>query len=304
MQNSKFLFARISIVVMLFLVLGTSLAYSGAGQTGAIFLAIGVGARPEGMGGAFAAIANDPSAVNINPAGMVQVKTSQVTVMHNESLFDIKQEYVSYVAADGGKKALGGSLVYLNLGSQQSYSPANQPTGTFKSGDFSAGVAYARRVKPSLSYGVGLKFIRQKLASNSGSAFAIDFGLLLKPTNAPLTYGIVLQNLGTSIKVGNNRDPLPLTLRAGTAYQFDTLPLVVAADAYFIRNTDPEIHIGGEYRIQDTLALRAGYNSDDDLDNGFTFGIGFSQPEYDIDYAFVPYGVFGDSHRFSLTMKF
>ena len=88
-----------------------------AGTTGALFLNVGVNAKAEAMGGAYTAIADNSSAVNINPAGMTQIKNSEVSVMHNEYLLDITQDYFSYVTKVGGR-AFGGSLIYLDTGSQ------------------------------------------------------------------------------------------------------------------------------------------------------------------------------------------
>ncbi|MEW5946630.1 MAG: PorV/PorQ family protein [bacterium] len=273
------------------------------GTTGAIFLAIGIGARPEAMGGAYAAVADDANAVNINPAGMTQVVGREVTVMHNEYLLDLNQEYVSYVSGTG-RRAWGGSVVYLDMGVQTEYTTANQPGGTFHPDSFALTAAYAKQASLNASWGVNLKYVREKIAGYKGTAFALDAGLLYAPEGSPWRAGIVLQNLGTRIKLGDNSDPLPLTLRVGAAYQLRDYPLLIAGDLYFIKNSDAEFHFGAEYRLADVVGLRLGYNSDDDLDSGFTFGVGFRQETYALDYAFVPMGDFGDSHRFSLSMTF
>src|SRR5215468_8588160 len=50
------------------------------------FLKIGIGARAAGMGGAFVAVADDPSAVFWNPAGLARLDEDKTAVMvnHNE----------------------------------------------------------------------------------------------------------------------------------------------------------------------------------------------------------------------------
>ena len=42
-------------------------------NSGAAFLKIGTGARPEAMGGAYTALADDVSALHYNPAGLSSV---------------------------------------------------------------------------------------------------------------------------------------------------------------------------------------------------------------------------------------
>ncbi|MEW6201572.1 MAG: PorV/PorQ family protein [bacterium] len=291
----------LSVVMLLTLWLLPSAAMA-AGETGAIFLLVGVGARPEGMGGAFVAIADDANAVNINPAGITQIKGQQVTLMHNEYLLDFNHEYISY-AQGMGQTAWGGSLVYLDFGEFPAYSTANVYIGSFRPNSYALTAAYGFKSTEAVSYGVNLKYIREKLI-DTGTAFAVDAGVLITPPNVPWRVGAVLQNLGTKIKIGTESDPLPLTLRVGGAYKLLEYPLLLAGDVYFIRDSDPEFHFGAEYKLVDIVSLRLGYDSSAELDNGITFGVGFAQEGVALDYAFVPMGDFGDSHRFSISMNF
>jgi len=59
------------------------------GTTAAPFLTIGVGARAMGMGGAFAAVANDASAMFWNVGGMAQTDRLSLIFNHSEWLADI-----------------------------------------------------------------------------------------------------------------------------------------------------------------------------------------------------------------------
>lgn len=274
-----------------------------AGETGAIFLDIGVGGRPEGMGGAYTAVADDANSVVINPAGMTHVKGREVTVMHNDYMFDMDHEYIAYVS-NAGRRAWGGSLVYFDFGAVQGYTASNTFTGAFHPKSYALTVAYSRRPSESLSWGVSLKYIREKIADSKGDAIAIDGGVLYSPPGTGWRLGAALQNLGTKIDVGDTADPLPLTLRLGGAYRMKEYPVLLTSDLILIRHNSPELHFGLEYSFVEVAALRLGYNADNDLDSGLTFGLGFSQPEFKIDYAFVPMGVFGDAHRFSLSLMF
>jgi len=273
------------------------------GTVGSVFLIVGTSARCEGMGGACVATVNDASAVTYNPAAMAEQTGQMASFMHNETVLDLSQEYVSYVSSYGGT-AWGGSLVYFDMGSQQGFTTANQPTGAFRPNSYSLSFAYGKKANDTVSWGVGAKYIREKIESETGTAFALDAGLLYKPHNSQWRYAAVLSNFGTKIKIGSSADPLPLTLKTGAAYRMPKMPLTLALDAYFIKNSDPEYHFGAEYMVSDFIGVRAGFNSDDDLDNGYTFGVGFYQDKFGVDYAFIPMGVFGDSHRFSLTAKF
>ena len=75
--------------------LGVSLsapaAHAAPGEAGFAFLKLGVGARAMGMGSAYVALADDPTELYWNPAGLGAVEGSQVTVMHNEWIQDFRQ---------------------------------------------------------------------------------------------------------------------------------------------------------------------------------------------------------------------
>lgn len=278
-----------------------------AGTVGSVFLIVGTSARCEGMGGACSAAVNDASAVSINPAAMTETTGQQALFMHNETVLDLSQEYISYTSSYNGA-AWGGSLVYMDMGSQQAYSPTNVSQGSFRPNSYALTIAYAKKLSDNdaykISYGAAFKYIREKIASESGTAYAIDAGLLFKPKRSNWRVALVAQNIGTKIKLGSTADPLPMTFRLGAAYDLPSMPLTLTADLLSIKRSDPEYHFGAEYAISNYIRLRTGYNSDDDLDNGFTFGLGFAQESFGLDYAFIPMGVFGDSHRFSFSAKF
>ena len=59
---------------------------SGVGIGAATFLEIGVGARAAAMGGAYAAISDDATALYWNPAGVAWVDGLQIEFMHSEWL--------------------------------------------------------------------------------------------------------------------------------------------------------------------------------------------------------------------------
>lgn len=48
------------------------------------FMALGVGGRALGMGGAFVAVANDVTSGYYNPAGLANLNYPQIALMHSE----------------------------------------------------------------------------------------------------------------------------------------------------------------------------------------------------------------------------
>ena len=274
-----------------------------AGTSGGVFLNVGVSARAEGMGGAYSAIADDATSVTVNPAGMVQVSGQQVSVMHNESLLDIEQEYFSYVTSTGDK-AYGMGLTYVDFGSQGKYNAQNQFLGVFVPKGYALSFAYAVQATEVTSYGVALKYITQEIAEYDDNTFALDAGILYKPSDYGFRGAIVLSHLGSGLKLYQNEDPLPLTLKLASAYAFEEYPLLASADIYLIRDEDPEYHLGLQYTLSEIVPIRLGYDSGPDLDNGWTYGIGVQQESFSLDYAYTPAGDFDDHQRFSVIYSF
>ena len=73
------------------------------------------------------------------------------------------------------------------------------------------------------------------------------------------------------------------------------------------------ISLGTEFLSLDLLSLRAGYllplftqslNHSITIFTGFGAGIGLNIFGLKTDYSFIPFGILGDTHRLSISMKF
>ncbi len=101
-------------------------------------------------------------------------------------------------------------------------------------------------------------------------------------------------------KLGN--DPLPFEARVGLALTRG--PLVLALDIASPLDNDTYYCAGVEWWMWDGIALRAGYKTNQDIGQGLTAGLGFKKGKIQFDYAYVPYGDLGDTHKVSLGMSF
>lgn len=282
-----------------------------SGTTAADFLKIGIGARPAGLGEAFCAIADDVNAAYWNPAGLAQVKEFQFTTIYKHWFEDIKSGCLGYLhPGDKDAITMGVWMTYMDEGSMQEIKNDRTTGGTFKAEDIGITVSFAQALKKEFLAGANLKYIQQKIAGVSGSSIAGDIGLIYKPTKF-INLGLVVQNIGSKIKFVKEGFPLPLNLKTGISYKNKWI--ILALDANKPIDNDPLICLGLESKIANIVALRVGYkyqtkNQKLDLYEsasvGFTggFGLGFGNT-YFLDYAYVPYGDLGDTHRISFMMK-
>jgi len=279
-------------------------AVQDAGIYGADFLTLDPGARSSAMAGAFVAMADDINAIYFNPAGLVQLKENQIVFTHIPYLCDINYEFVGYVYPGDGY-ALGIALNYLYL-SMDATDLNGTNIGPVNATDAVYLFSFAKQFGKNLSSGVNIKIINSSIGSNLGQSIAFDFGglyqlpdlLFLKPR-----LGVVIQNMGRSIKLGQKEDPLPLVIRAG----------LLLSPVPFLKcevdiNKMAEIYnfgIGAEYELLSILSLRAGYKIGDEIEGlSAGFGICSSKKEgWQFDYAFVPTKL-GVLHKFSLISRF
>lgn len=266
------------------------------------FLEIGVGARPTGMGEAFCAVADDINAIYWNPAGLMQIKGKEVTFMHNEWLYDLKYEFLAYCQPTKvGMCAF--SLTYLRMGELEGKDKDDNPIGNFTAYDYALSIAYAVPANENVYVGITGKFIQQKIEKEKTSGIAIDIGMLyLDPSRKGFKVGAVLQNLGSKLKFVQKSESLPFAYKIGVSYKNDKFTF--AGDITNPEDNDIRVNLGIEYVPVSILTLRIGYNSQNDLDLGFSFGAGFRLKSSQIDYAFTPYGELDNAHRFSLTTRF
>ncbi|MEW6619408.1 MAG: PorV/PorQ family protein [bacterium] len=273
-----------------------------AGMCAAQFLKIGAGARPSGMGEAFCAVSNDINAVYWNPAGLYQINQKQATFMHNEWLYDIKYEFLAYCQpTDRGVSAV--SLIYLRMGDLEGKDMNDNPIGDFSAYDCALNIAYSLAANKNTYLGITGKLIQQKIENEKAKALAIDIGILhLESAKEGFKTAAVVQNLGSKLKFVQQPENLPLTYKMGISYKRNKL--LLATDITKPEDNNTRINIGVEYLFNPTLTLRAGYNSQNDLDSGWTVGAGVNLKSSQFDYAFVPYGELDDTHRFSVIIKF
>jgi outer membrane protein OmpA-like peptidoglycan-associated protein len=295
---------------------------SGAGSTSTNFQKIGMGARAAGMGNAFTGVADDVTAIFWNPAGLILAKGTQFNFTQGIWLQGVSDEYFAFSQNIDQDGAFGGSLEYLGTGSFPG--ALENPDGSYggvgpdiSASNYYATLAYAQRLgnwipgdffKRSL-LGLEASAVGQNVASVGNTASSFNLGYLYEITRKTFYVGALLSNVGTSIQNFTQ----PLSYRFAGSYQLRNTLMkkdrdIIALDANAYNDTGFKFDLGDEYQMtfgRNDVALRLGYNTEDDL-SGITTGVGLAHRFDDftasLDYAFVPYGVLGDTHRVSLNI--
>jgi hypothetical protein len=304
------------------------------GEAGVPSMIIPPGARANGVGEAFVAIANDATAAWWNVGGLAFVADQNLALMHSQLVpdlaSDVYYEFLGYSHQLKDLGTIGLSVVYLTYGESVATNTQGIQQGTFKSWETSVLLSFAMPITSNIGLGLTGKYIHADYApadltldqvDGTGSTVAVDAGLLWKASGR-LNLGLALTNVGPDIAFIDQEqsDPLPITLRVGTAYTavsnavsnwlltFDLeQSLVWLIDENVDTRRSEIYHVGTEYRYANLLAGRLGYVYDEDGDfNAATYGLGFIYKDtVTLDYANVPQATTLDRvHRWSIGVSF
>lgn len=306
-----------------------SLGGQRAGTSSATFLRIGVGARAVGMGESFVAVANDPSAIYWNPAGLASLQRREVAFSHTQWPADVTYEHVTMIFPS---RRLGGSIAlqFGVLGTDIEETSELQPFGTgrtFAYSDLVVGGAYSRRWTDKLLVGAGVKFVREDLGSQVGgptsSAMLFDVGSIYYLGLGSVRIATSLTNFGAALKPSGSYvspydgstadydgfDP-PLMFRYGLAFEpieREHQRLTTSFEVNQPADNERMIKAGAEWLFMNSLAIRSGYNFRADalkLSAGAGFNGTFGNYRGALDYAYTDGGPLGAVHRLSLGVRF
>jgi len=331
------------IVTLLMLIVTLSFGFNKVGTTAAPFLKIEYGARPVGMGGSFVALANDPSGIYYNPAGIAEIKSTQFMGGYTVWFADLKYNYATFVLpTDRINFSLWGSFLYSD---DIPVTTVENPEGT---GQYCSyidgllGLTVSAFLSDRLSVGLSGKYIQQSLYNESASTFALDVGSILRTPLKGVRLGMCLANYGGRMQLfGNdliiqsdpwpeftgNPDiearlttesyPLPLAFKLGMAFELlgadeaffnnKDHSIVLAIDGIHPNDGEEKVQFGFEYSLYSVLFLRGGYKVNYDTQK-YTAGAGMrfnvGQRTFAVDYAYVDMDVLDATHRISLMIGF
>ena len=298
-----------------------------AGTTAGQFLTLGADARSAGMADAVRAFAEDATALYWDPAGLAGLERAHASFTHGAYYQSVFYDFLAYaqpVRSILGTRerfikpsqlgSVGVALLYLNAGAINELDNTGAPTGEdFTPQDFAVMTAWGAAITRNLDLGVGVKYISSRIEESAATG-AADFAARLHLSFAEMPYTLAggVQNLGGQLKFISQADPLPLQVFVGNALRLNR-NWTLTADVVAPRGARPYPAFGTELRFPfgETIAaqLRAGYQGrtlSKDLDGlaGLAVGGGLSLRHFAFDYAWAPFGLLGDTHRFSLSYGF
>jgi hypothetical protein len=283
---------------------------------------VGSGARAQGLGNSFVAVADNADAVFANPAGLGQVSQRQVAYTNVSLLYagiegdDLGQHVVSYAQPLGDKLGLG--LGYERIGSS-----LMSENGAF--------VSLSYQVERRLQVGLSAKYLfwsvgsipdddgrADPLSNQSAGNVGVDLGLLWQSPVQGAQVGVLLKNINQpNVAYGEVAgDPdagaLPMDVHVGVGYRLSSQSLV---SVQYVRRdltgegSDHGLVVGGETQLVEGLLLRAGGRRllEEDAGGGLNAGLGYQWNQLVFDYAYdigLDLTETNGAHRFSFAYEF
>lgn len=176
------------------------------GTTSAEFLLLGAGARGAALGGSFAALANDVSAVYWNAAGLALMERPSLSLSTYSYIADTRYNWAGAAFPfSGGQSAVGFQAGTFGFGDQPVYTvedPQGELGATYRVSQTFLGATYARNFSDRFSAGLTAKMISDKLGLASATGFAVDFGTSFHTLIGArmIRASFVIQNLGSTLE--------------------------------------------------------------------------------------------------------
>ena len=209
---------------------------------------------------------------------------------------------------------LQGTMVWQN---EQGY----LITEPFQPRAMAVGIGYATYLTNKFSVGGHVRYVSQTLGKsavpgedthkNVSDVLSFDIGTIYRTGFKSLVFGMSVRNFSEEIKYEEIGFQLPLTFTLSTSLEllnFTSMAsedhhLLMVVDAVHPRSHPEFINMGVEYVWQNIFSLRGGFATGQD-ERGFAGGFGLNQFGLSIDYAYTPFGIFGNIHRFSVGFAY
>lgn len=297
------------------LVLTTGLAASAtsafAAPPGFAFLEVPAGARASALGGAFAARSSGAEAAFWNPAGLADVKGTELTASHFEYVQQLKHDQFALAGQMfGGGLAASVRAMYSQAIDQRD--DVGNLIGTFGSHDLEFQLGYGQS-RGTTRIGAAVQAVRERIENSGATTWGATLGGQWRPERLHgIVLGAVAQHLGPAAHYtidGARGEPvsLPASLQTGAAWHHDLargFAIDPELDLRVTRGRQAVVALGAELASDVGATLRVGVREGDDLSN-FSAGVGWAFGVAHVDYAWVPSKLdLGDTHRFSFGARF
>jgi hypothetical protein len=302
------------------------------------FLLVGVAPRASAMGEAYCAFGTGAESIFFNPAGIAQsTHRFELQTYNTRWIADINYLAGSFIWNLHQYGTLGLSMLSVDYGTiygTSLLSAADKdlyPAGYIDLGNvdnvgaYAFGLTYGRAISTQFLIGGSVRLVGQNLGQsqmadglkdNNAVKLAFDAGVKYLTDFKSFRFAMSIRNFSSNIKREEIDEQLPLLFTMGVA--MDLLDVIappfsqnnslnLAVDFQHPNNYSERINYGLEYLLFDQFAIRAGYQTNQDLAS-WSLGLGINAniigSTVQFDYSYSDFDLFDGVNRFSIGIAF
>jgi hypothetical protein len=294
--------------ILFFIILSfTSLLAQSAGSSGLSFLKLGFGSRNIALGDAGTALSSDVTALFYNPAALAINPASEIMLMHNEWIQDVRSEVLgARTIILGLPVAVGFNVTTIN--DIEVRTNPGDPLTKFNANYFFGSLSAGHMIVDNFYFGASVKYLYESIYVDESTGWGFDFGASYLTSIKGLNVSAVIKNLGSMKELRNESTKLPGEFRLGPSYSLtlqDKYQITSAVEFQkYLTTSDIHFNLGAEILYDKLIALRVGYQSGY-ITKNITAGMGLLWGNLSIDYALAPFQLgLGYGNILSLQFKF
>ncbi len=296
-------------IYTLLLLLLRAIPLFGAGTVTGEFLLVNINARESALGGAYSANFARPGAAFVNPAALLGINYSHVFLTHYENVFGAKYDSALYARPLKDNAAIAATFTFSSNDTLYRTDEEGYPVEKIENYDAWLGGAYAWRITEDIHAGAALKITASRVLDRSEWGGAVSAGGLYINREQKFMIGLCAENLGITTAFFDDGAVYPIVLRAG--YGTEVYRYLEEYRIFFF--IEERISINENEGAQTSFGLEAVYRNFIVFRYGYVFGVdqekvalglGVKFSGFNIDYAYQPYFVSDNAHRFTLEIYF
>ena len=296
------------------------------------WLKIDNGVRGISMGGSQVASGRGLSGVYYNPSSIAFIESSEAFYSKSMYLAGITHNTLGYGTKLSPTDYFAVHLFYLDSGEME-VTTESSPDGTkefFSVTNLSLRLAYGKQLTDRLRVGGALKYIREDIFTAYMQSFVFDLGSNFNTGIYDIILGMSVSNFGPEVQFHGSGLEIPVadtTARDGMLSKITkkfSVPLIfrLGIQKDLIGSEDKSVNrltismdginpidytvyggVGLEYSWRNIAFVRGGTRLYHDT-AGLSLGGGLKWSMFEVDYAYVNYGILKETHQFGISLNF
>lgn len=276
-----------------------------AGTRAAAFLGVSPSPGMQGMAGAGLALRGGLQTARFNTSALAELGGFGASFSHVALEAGVSQEWMAAGGLLGRQWRWGAEALYRDEGDYELRDAVGNAYGSEAARSVALSLQLARPLASWLTLGGAARYVGEHLGTVHGNGLAFDAGATARV--GAFSLALAGQNFGGGMDWEGQRWRMPATFGLGLAVDDPSSGMRLAFDVLRPSNYFTSVRTGLEWRVQNVVALRAGYRhevgaAESEPLGGASFGAGTGWNGMWVDYSFSTGADDRAQHRVALSL--